>query len=233
MKKLKSILSLALAALLFVFNLAVPASASAFPDVYSTTTYLDAINYVSDNGIMVGEENGYFNPNNSLTRAMCVMVLYKLAGQPYAYSGQSFSDVPTTAWYYDAVQWAVSEGITSGTGNGKFEPNKTVIRQDAMRFFYLYATQVANVTISRSANITGYSDYSNISGYAQSAVAWAMGNKMLKLISGNLSPKTTIKRSELAYAVTGFGSNVQRIVLGSDNLGFVNSDQTSLLIDTT
>ena len=223
MKRIKSIFSFALAVLLFVFSVSVPAGASAFPDVYSTTTYLDAINYVSDNGIMVGEEGGYFNPNNSLTRAMCVMVLYKMAGQPYAYSGQSFSDVPTTAWYYDAVQWAVSEGITSGTGDGKFEPNKSVIRQDAMRFFYLYATKVANVQISRSANITGYSDYSSVSSYAQSAVAWAMGNKMLKLISGNLAPKATIKRSELAYAVTGFGSNVQRIVLGSDNLGFVNS----------
>lgn len=221
MKRIKSIFSFALAVLLFVFSVSVPADASAFPDVYSTTTYLDAINYVSDNEIMVGEEGGYFNPNNSLTRAMCVMVLYKLAGKPYAYSGQSFSDVPTTAWYYDAVQWAVSEGITSGTGDGKFEPNKSVIRQDAMRFFYLYATQVANVTISRSANITGYSDYSSVSGYAQSAVAWAIGNKMMNPISGNLSPKTTIKRSELAYAVTGFGTNVERL-RWEDILSFPN-----------
>ena len=62
MKRIKSIFSFALAVLLFVFSVSVPAGASAFPDVYSTTTYLDAINYVSDNGIMVGEEGGYFNP---------------------------------------------------------------------------------------------------------------------------------------------------------------------------
>lgn len=221
MKRIKSIFSFALAVLLFVFSVSVPAGASAFPDVYSTTTYLDAINYVSDNGIMVGEEGGYFNPNNSLTRAMCVMVLYKLAGKPGAYSGQSFSDVPTTAWYYDAVQWAVSEGITSGTGNGKFEPNKTVIRQDAMRFFYLYATKVANVGISRSANISGYSDYSSVSSYAQSAVAWAMGNDMLQTVSGKIDPKSTITRSKLAYAVTRFGTNVERL-RWEDILSFAN-----------
>lgn len=221
MKKVKMAIALILLTMLLVQTSLIPAHASGFPDISSSHRYLDAINYVSDNHIMVGDETGYFNPNSALTRAMCVVVLYQKAGSPYAPPSQSFSDVPANAWYYDAVNWAVSEGITSGTGGGKFEPNTEVSRQNAMRFLYLYAQQ--NVQISGSKNITGYSDYSSISDYAKSAVSWAIGNGILEpATSTTIAPKATIKRAELAYAITTYGTNVEGLREGEDTLSFYN-----------
>ena len=81
---------------------------SAFPD------YFDAINYVTDNGLMNGTSSTQFEPNSFVSRAMVVTTLYRMAGSPSSSASVSFTDVSSTDWFYKAVRWSVQYGIANG-----------------------------------------------------------------------------------------------------------------------
>lgn len=199
-------------------------SATGFADINAAYPYLDAVNYVSDNGFMVGTSNSYFSPNNSLTRAMAVAVLYRKAGSPYVSGNSGFTDVPSTAYYANAVVWAKNHNIVSGTSATKFSPDVNVTRQDAMCFLYRYSKIAITADIPAKAGsvISGYSDYSSVSQYAREAMAWAVGNKILDPVSGKLSPKSVITRVLMANAITKFGTNVERLENARDYFSFYN-----------
>lgn len=103
-----------------------------FSDISTNHWALDAINYVSDNGIMVGTESNVFSPNLSVTRAMMVSVIYRKAGSPSVSGSSGFSDVPSGAYYAKAVTWASQKGIVYGISSDVFAPNNNVTTQDAM-----------------------------------------------------------------------------------------------------
>lgn len=199
-----------------------PAGAIGFSDIPSTYGDIDAVNYVSDNKFMVGTNDVRFGPTDSLTRAMVVAVLYRKAGSPSVTLTNEFTDVLPGSYYAEAVSWATQNGIASGNGNGKFLPDAKVTRQDGMCFLYRYANTTKTYS-NKIATITGYSDYGNVSVYARDAIRWAVGNKIMDFSPSMLQPKSIMSRIELAKAITRFGSNVERIVAGYDNLGFINS----------
>lgn len=195
-----------------------PAEAIGFSDIPSTYGNIDAVNYVSDNNIMVGTSATRFGPTDSLTRAMVVAVLYRKAGSPSVSLTNDFIDVSSSSYYAKAVSWATQNGIVSGTSATTFSPNSNVIRQDGMCFLYRYSKTTKTYS-SKMATITGYSDYGSVSGYAQDAMRWAIGNKVLSTIAGKLYPKSPMTREGLAVSITNFGSNVERIIAKRDNLG--------------
>ena len=78
------------------------------------------MDYVYEHGIMNGTSATTFSPNTPMTRAMLVTVLHRAAGSPSAATGTAFSDVPSGAYYTDAVAWASANGIVTGYGNGRF-----------------------------------------------------------------------------------------------------------------
>ena len=84
-----------------------------------------------DKGISDGTE-----PNAAINRAQMVTMLWRAMGQPTAASGTSFADVPADSYYAQAVAWAVENGITTGTGNGKFSPDNTCTRAQIAVFLY-------------------------------------------------------------------------------------------------
>ena len=102
-----------------------PAS-SAFSDVAPEAYYAGPIAWAVAKGVTVGTGETTFSPNDTCTRAQIVTFLFRAAGSPAAsaYDG-SFSDVAASAYYAQAVQWAVAQGITKGTGEGQFSPDKT------------------------------------------------------------------------------------------------------------
>ena len=105
---------------------------SAFPD------YFDAINYVTDNGLMNGTSSTQFEPNSFVSRAMVVTTLYRMAGSPSSSASVSFTDVSSTDWFYKAVRWSVQYGIANGVTTTTFEPNSMVTREQALTFFLRY-----------------------------------------------------------------------------------------------
>ena len=115
-------------------------STSKFTDVYATThaDYMKAINWATEQGITTGTGNGKFSPDATCTRAQIVTFLYRFKGNPAVYGSLNFSDVNKTehAAFYNAILWAVNNKITTGYGNGIFDPNGTCNRGDAVTFLY-------------------------------------------------------------------------------------------------
>ncbi len=108
-----------------------------FSDVGESAFYYKAVLWAVENGITSGMSATSFSPNSPCTRAQVVTFLHRSAGQPEAESGHnSFSDVKSDGFYYDAVLWAVENGITTGTGAGRFSPNQTCTRGQVVTFLH-------------------------------------------------------------------------------------------------
>ena len=101
---------------------------SPFSDVSASNYYYEAVKWAQEKGITGGIGNGLFGPNQPCTRAQIVTFLWRAAGSPEPKSMSSFSDVSTDSYYAKAVAWAVENGITTGTGDGKFSPDKRCVK---------------------------------------------------------------------------------------------------------
>ena len=113
-----------------------PAETITFTDVAEGAYYYDAVLWAAEQGITNGTGNGKFSPDATCTRAQIVTFLWRAAGSPEPKSMNSFSDVSADAYYAKAVAWAVEQGITVGTGNGKFSPDATCTRAQIVTFLY-------------------------------------------------------------------------------------------------
>ena len=109
-----------------------------FDDVEQGAYYYDAVRWVRDEGITTGCTDTEFCPNGSATRAHLVTFLWRHAGEPASSGGNSFSDVPEGAYYEEAVDWAVEQGITQGTSADRFSPNDHVSRGQTVLFLFRY-----------------------------------------------------------------------------------------------
>ncbi len=107
-----------------------------FSDVQPGAYYYEAVKWAVANGITAGTDAAHFSPNATCTRGQVVTFLFRAANSPSASTFSSFSDVPATAFYYNAVNWAVANGITSGVGNNRFAPNDTCTRGQVVTFLY-------------------------------------------------------------------------------------------------
>ena len=197
-------------------------SAKYFTDVPSTNAYLDAINYVSDNGYMGGTSSTEFSPTANMTRAMFVTVLYRYAGSPTVTGTEPFTDVATTAWYYDAVRWAYENEYIDGTSSTTFSPNNNITRQDAAVVFYRYAgvSEYSNPSVSLTIN-----DFDNIADYAETAVVWSVDNNVLSLTSRRFRPTSILSRQEMAEAVMQYGVFVEGLNFTRDVYSFTNESE--------
>lgn len=137
-----------------------------FVDVSPDAYYADAVAWAVENGITNGTSDTTFGPNISCTRAQMVTFLWRAAGSPKSAAGNPFTDVSSGAYYYEAVLWAVSEGITSGTSATTFAPDATVTRAQTVTFLYRAAG-------SPAVNGGSFADVPADAYYA-SAVAWAV-----------------------------------------------------------
>ena len=150
-----------------------------FYDVPNDAYYYEAVKWAAENGITGGIGSSLFAPNQPCTRAQIVTFLWRAAGSPAPKSMSSFTDVPADAFYAKAVAWAVENGITSGTGEGKFSPNAICTRAQSVTFLYRASGSPA---VSGSAE---FSDVSTTAFYAD-AVAWAAKKGITTGIGGGL-----------------------------------------------
>ena len=150
-----------------------------FVDVATGSYYEDAVDWAVENGITNGVSSNMFAPDDPCTRAQIVTFLWRAAGSPAPKSMSSFTDVPADAFYAKAVAWAVENGITSGTGAGKFSPNAICTRAQSVTFLYRTSGSPA---VSGSAE---FSDVSTTAFYAD-AVAWAAKKGITTGIGGGL-----------------------------------------------
>ena len=150
-----------------------------FVDVAEGSYYEEAIDWAVEKGITNGVSSNMFAPNDPCTRAQIVTFLWRAAGSPAPKSMSSFTDVPADAFYAKAVAWAVENGITSGTGEGKFSSNSTCTRAQAVTFLY---------RASGSPAVSGKAEFSDVSttAFYADAVTWAAKKGITTGIGGGL-----------------------------------------------
>ena len=107
-----------------------------FSDVSSSDYYYTAVLWAVENGITTGTGGNTFAPNEGCTRKQVATFLWRAQGKPASSGSNIFTDVSPDAYYYDAVLWAVENGITSGMGNGKFAPDAACTRGQIVTFLY-------------------------------------------------------------------------------------------------
>ncbi len=169
-----------------------------FKDVPATAWYFAAVEYAAEHQLMSGVGSGLFAPDNTMTRAMMVQVLYNMAGRPAVSAGASFQDVAKDAWYADAVAWASSKGIVTGYSAATFGPEDQVTREQMAVMLWKYAKS-KGVLVSAEADLSGFADAGSISAWALEAVRWANGEGLLNGVGNkSLAPGGSATRAQLA-----------------------------------
>ena len=149
-----------------------------FYDVPNNAYFYEAVKWAVKNGITTGVGNDLFAPEQPCTRAQIVTFLWRAAGSPEPKAASSFADVAAGSYYAKAVAWAVENGITTGTGDGKFSPDATCTRAQAVTF----------LARALSAKASGKAEFSDVpaDSYFADAVAWAAANGVTEGIGGGL-----------------------------------------------
>ena len=168
-----------------------------FADVKSGSWYEAAVLYARANGFFDGTSATTFEPDGPMTRAMFVTVLGRMAGVEAAdYAGATdFIDVAEGTWYAPFVKWAARYGITTGTGNGAFNPNGEITREEMAVFFVRYFETFDAMPKADTTVTTKPADLDEVSSWAQDAVGklWALG-----LLNGdgvNFAPRDKATRA--------------------------------------
>lgn len=162
-----------------------------FTDVPADAWYAGAVAWAVEQGITSGTGNGKFSPDGSCTRAQMVTFLWRVNGSPGIGTANPFSDVSSDAYYYDAVLWAVEQGITGGTGDGKFSPDAPCTRAQMATFLW---------RANGSPEVTGTTPFSDVSAgtYYYNAVLWAYERKITNGTGGRkFSPDATCTRAQM------------------------------------
>ena len=138
---------------------------------------------------------------------MIVTILYRLAGSPDISNenlGYPYADVDAASWYGTAVYWARLTGIAGGYGNGSFGPADTITREQLAVMLYRFA-QEQGYDVTASADLSGYADADQISGYAAEALAWANAEGLINGTSTTtLAPQGSATRAQTAAMLMRF-----------------------------
>ena len=159
-------------------------------------------------GLIEGYE-GKYRPNDTMTRAEFVTILWRAMGEPKPAKAASFSDL-TQNWYLDAVAWAEENAVVNGMGEGQFAPNGTVTREQMVTIFH----RMAGTPVGMEAMLTGvydsqYSDSGTVGSWARSALYWSIYNGIYcgttsEEIGSRLEPKLPATRAQIAVMIVRY-----------------------------
>ena len=182
-----------------------------FTDVPAGSWYYGAAAYAYNNGLFAGTTATTFAPDMTMTRAMLVSVLWRLAGEPAPKGTNTFDDMPDGTWYTDAVTWAAENGVVAGIGNGRFDPDGSVTREQTAVILFNYA-QSKGYDVSARADLSAFPDAGSVSDWAQSALAWANASGLISgAVRGTqtiLNPQGSASRAQVAMILMGYVEHV-------------------------
>ena len=162
-----------------------------FTDIPSDAFYANAVKWAVENEITTGVGNNRFDPNGQCTRGQVVTFLWRAAGKPTVSANVSFSDVQPGAFYYEAVKWAVANGITTGIGGNKFAPNDSCTRGQVVTFLHRAENSPSASTVSSFTDVPSDAFYYN-------AVNWAVENGITSGVGNNrFAPNDTCTRAQV------------------------------------
>lgn len=184
-----------------------------FTDVQERTNWSHAgIDYMLQLGLFKGMSQTTFEPDTAVTRAMLVTVLYRYEGQPEISGNGGFTDVSTGRYYSDAVAWASENGIVLGMGDGTFDPEGEITRQQIAVILYRYAQfKGVDVSVDENTDLTGYQDAAEVNRYAVTAMTWATQTGMINGVpvqgSMYLQPRESATRAQVCTILMRYIKN--------------------------
>lgn len=163
-----------------------------FVDVATGSYYEDAVDWAVENGITQGTDDTHFAPDGICTRAQAVAFLWRAAGSPKLKTRtMPFTDVPAGSYYYDAVLWAVENGIAKGTSDTTFSPNMTCSRAQIVTFLWRSEKSPAAGTANPFADVKS-------TAYYAGAVLWAVKEDITKgTTNTTFSPDADCTRAQI------------------------------------
>ena len=165
------------------------AGKTGFADVSGNVWYASAVNYVVDKGLMNGTGEDKFSPNADTTRGMIVTVLARLDGKSTA----------GTPWFAAGQRWAMEYEISDGTNM-----TGAITREQLVAMLFRYAVKNGLEAVTLSENLTQFTDASDISAWAVSAMQWAVGQGLIQGSNGQLRPQANASRAEVATILMRF-----------------------------
>ncbi|MBE7010497.1 MAG: S-layer homology domain-containing protein [Ruminococcaceae bacterium] len=165
----------------------VPNPKNPFNDVSKDDYFYDAVVWANENGITSGTSVRTFSPEATCTRGQVVTFLYRLSGRPSVKGSNPFTDVDDSDYYYDAVIWAVRNGITSGTSGTTFSPEATCTSAQVITFLHRAKGKPVPATVNGRYE----------GAYYQNAAIWAEENRLFEGLSTAFSPDREATRAEI------------------------------------
>ncbi|NIK76977.1 endo-1,4-beta-xylanase [Paenibacillus castaneae] len=179
-------------------NYAVAFVVKSFGDLQSVPWAKKAIEAMASRGIINGTSENAYDPNASIKRADFLSLLVRaLELKGNNASVTMFSDVDSSAYYYDAVKIAVQLGIIQGTGNNLFDPNSKISRQDMM-VIAARAAKAAGKALPTGGTLDAFSDEASVASYAKDSVAALVNAGIVQGSNGKLAPNSFLTRAEAA-----------------------------------
>lgn len=169
------------------------------------------IDFVLEKGLFTGTSDTTIDPDGDMTRAMLVTVLWRLDGKTAPTTKCPFTDVPEKQWYTEAVIWAAENKVVNGVGEGKFEPDGKISREQMAAVLFRYAGEKGYDT-SKRADLSYFPDGGKTSSWAKDALSWANAEG---LVAGSaqgsdlyLLPTGNATRAQVAAILMRYMNNI-------------------------
>jgi hypothetical protein len=165
----------------------------------------ESIDYVVGRGLLSGTSETTFTPNSAMTQGMLVTALGRLANvDTKAYTTSSFTDVKADSTFHPYIEWAYKKGIVQGTGNGKFEPDRAVTREEIAVIFSNYA-KATGYTLPVTRTATAYADASSIgSAYKTAVTAMQQAGIVMGDTGNKFNPKASATSAEFSSMLSHY-----------------------------
>lgn len=180
-----------------------PSPTSPFTDI-SGHWAASAILWAYQNGYVTGTSGTTFSPDETMTRAMMVTILYRAAGSPVVTDSSGFDDVAAGMWYTDAVNWAAKTGVVTGTSDTAFSPDDPITREQLAAILYRCASYMGTGTSART-DLSAFQDAGTVSGWAADGMNWAVAEGLIHGVDANtLNPGGGATRAQVAAILYRF-----------------------------
>lgn len=176
-----------------------------FTDVPSDAWYSEGVRFVYEQGWMSGVSDTSFAPTLTTSRAMIATILWRMAGEPKPVNAQPFADVPEGQWHSQAIAWAAEKGVVKGVSADRFEPSRSITRQELTAMLYRYAVWNKTAPTGTWAVRLDYTDVAEIGDWAMEGAMFAQLKGLVGGKAGNrFAPRDPASRAELAVILQRF-----------------------------
>ncbi|MBO7149149.1 MAG: S-layer homology domain-containing protein [Clostridia bacterium] len=186
-----------------------------FTDIADNFWGRDAVDYVALKGYFNGVSANEFSPNGTMTRAMLVTVLSRIAGESANASDATFTDINKNAWYAQGVAWAEKKGIVNA--GGKFRPDENATREELADMLYRYALSAYRTPdISKAGTFT---DMASVNAAYVDGIKFCTANGIIGgYTDGTIKPKNNATRAEVATMIRRFNNYLATEPIDSEKI---------------